>query len=69
MKYYIVKTNNQTGKKDYKRYKCISGFTTNRELCWKFSRQGALKIIKDLKREYRINYEKGILDFSLEEAD
>lgn len=39
MKYYIVMTNNETGLRKYKRYKCISGFTDNKGLCWKFSKQ------------------------------
>lgn len=64
-KYYIRKTNKQTGKVEYKRYKCIDGFSPNKELCWQFSKQGALRIIERLKNEYRANIHN--LEFDLEE--
>ena len=51
MKYYIRMTNKQTGKVSYKRYKCIAGFDVNKDLCWKFSKNGATAIIERLKRE------------------
>lgn len=66
MKYYIRKTNKKTGKVEYKRYKCSDGFSENKDLCWKFSKQGALKIIEVLKNEYRRNIDN--LVFELEEA-
>lgn len=65
-KYYIRKTNRQTGKVEYKRYKCSDGFCQNKYLCWQFSRQGALKIIDRLKNEYRANIVN--LEFDLEEC-
>lgn len=69
-KYLIVKESRVTGKTiiEYKRYKCIDGFTRNKELCWAFSKKGALKIIENLKQEYHINYNKGLIDFYLEEV-
>lgn len=48
MRYYIVKETKYG--KEYKRYKCIDGFSKNKELCWKFSKQGALSIIERLKK-------------------
>lgn len=67
MKYYIKKINKQFNTVQYKRYKCIDGFSSNRDICWKFSKQGALKIIEDLKREYYRNINN--LEFTLEEAE
>ena len=49
-KYYIKMYNPQTDRTKYKQYKCISGFNSNKECCWKFSRQGATKMIEDLKK-------------------
>lgn len=66
MKYYIKKTNKQTGRIEYKRYKCIDGFSRDKSQCWKFSKQGALKIIERLKSEYWRNIDN--LEFELEEA-
>ena len=66
MKYYIKKINKQTGRVEYKQYKCIEGFNPNKSLCWKFSQQGAEKIIERLKIEYRMNINN--LTFELEEA-
>lgn len=70
MKYYIVKTNTRFPedsrfRKEYKHYKCSDGFTNVKEKCWKFTKQGALKIIERLKREYQRNPS---IEFSLEEA-
>lgn len=66
MKYYIKMINKQTGIIQYKKYKCIDGFTRNKEQCWKFSKQGAIKIIERLKYQYRNNIQN--LEFELEEA-
>ena len=67
MKYYIKMTNTQTGTVQYKRCKCTDGFTPNRDLCWQFSKQGALKIIERLKKEYQRNIEN--LTFEIEPAE
>ena len=64
MKYYIKKYNREFNTIEYKRYKCIDGFCKNRELCWQFSKQGALKIIERLKYEYRRNIDN--IEFSIE---
>jgi len=45
-KYLIERNDSKTGRIDYKRYKCIDGFSTDPSICWKFSRSGATKIIK-----------------------
>ena len=66
MKYYIKKTNTQTGRVEYKQYKCSDGFNRNKEVCWQFSKQGAMKIIERLKKEYWRNIDN--LLFELEEA-
>lgn len=65
-KYYIVKKNNQNGTVEYYRYKCIVGWSKKKENCWQFSKQGALKIIERLKREYWRNIKN--LEFSIEEV-
>ena len=67
MKYYIMKTNKQTGRIEYKQYKCSDGFNKNKSLCWKFTKQGALKIIERLKNEYRRNIAN--IEFTLEAAE
>ena len=66
MKYYIMMTNTQFGTVSYKRYNCIDGFSPNTLICWKFSKQGALKIIERLKYEYNAN---PYTQFSLEKAE
>lgn len=67
MKYYIVKET-KFGK-EYKRYKCIDGFSSNKDLCWKFSKQGALGIIERLKKQFSVNYDKGLLKLYMEPAE
>lgn len=66
-KVYIVKHNTQLGTTEYKRYKCIDGFSKNKSECWKFSKAGAAKIIERLKREYVRNIKN--LEFYTEVAD
>lgn len=66
MKYYIKRTAKQFGTVEYKRYKCIDGFSKKKELCWQFSKQGAEKIIERLKDEYRRNINN--VEFELEEV-
>lgn len=68
MKYLIVMESYILKEKEikYKKNKCVDGWTTSPEKCWKFSKNGALKIIEDLKREYRINYDKGLVKFYIE---
>ena len=65
MKYYIKKVNRQFETVEYKRYKCVDGFSGNKQVCWKFSKQSALKIIERLKDEYKRN---GYIYFDLEEV-
>ena len=71
MKYYIKMYDKQRNRTQYKRYKCIDGFCRDKEFCWKFSKQGALKIIARLtdkdRSEYRANLHN--LEFTLEEAE
>jgi len=49
---------------EYKRYKCIDGFSKDKTICWQFSKRGAEKIIERLKREYYRNIDN--LDFDME---
>lgn len=65
-KYYIVMENHQFNTIQYKRYKCIDGFCTDKSKCWQFSKPGAEKIIERLKVEYRRNIEN--LEFRIEEV-
>ena len=41
-KYYVKKEYN--GKILYKRYKCIEGWSADKNICWQFTKQSALKI-------------------------
>lgn len=66
MKYYIKKINDQFGTVEYKRYKCADGFSRNKQICWQFSKYGALKIIERLKEEYKRNIKN--IRFELEEV-
>lgn len=71
MKYYIVMVNKQFNMKEYKKYKCVDGWTRNKEVCWKFSKQGATNIIKRLTDNVRSEYRRNLhnLEFFLEEAE
>lgn len=66
MKYYIKMYNKQFNTIKYKRYKCIDGWSTNKEECWKFTKQSAMNIIERLKFEYRRNINN--IEFTLELA-
>ena len=44
-RYYIIKTTKNGV--EYKRYKCIDGWSKTPENCWKFSKAGATKIVKE----------------------
>lgn len=65
-KYYIVFYNKKTQEKQYYKYKCLEKFVPSKFGCWKFSKQGATKIIERLKYEFRQN---PYAEFYLEEAD
>lgn len=54
MKYFVIKTTKEGI--EYKKYKCIDGWTKNKEICWKFSRQGAKQIADRLNEKYEIPY-------------
>ena len=66
MRYYIKMYNKQFNTIKYKRYKCIDGWSTNKEECWKFTQQSAMNIIERLKLEYRKNINN--IEFTLELA-
>lgn len=45
--YYLIKrTDKQTGRVDYQKCKCLEIFTTEKERCWRFSKQGAKQIVE-----------------------
>ena len=46
-RYYITRTSKKEGKR-YKRYKTIEGWASDKTHCWKFSKQGAKKIVEGL---------------------
>lgn len=54
MKYYVIKTTKYGV--EYKKYKCIDGWTKDKSSCWKFSKQGADGIAKRLNEQYAIPY-------------
>lgn len=51
MKYYVIKTT-RTGVQ-FKKYKCIEGWSNTKADCWKFSKQGAQKIADGLNAYYK----------------
>lgn len=67
MKYYIVMHNKQLNRTLYKKNKCVDGWTPVKDYCWRFSKQGAKKIIERLKYGYRNNIDN--LEFYLEEVN
>lgn len=50
MKYLVIKTTKHGI--EYKRYKCIEGWSKHPDGCWQFSKAGAEKIAKRLNKEY-----------------
>lgn len=54
MKYYVIKTTK--GWIEYKKYKCIDGWSKDKQECWQFSKVGAEKIAKRLNEQ--CGYEK-----------
>ena len=54
MKYYVIKTTKRGV--EYKKYKCIDGWSKTPEGCWQFSKAGAEKIVTRLNKIY--DYEK-----------
>ena len=71
VKYYIKMISYVTSKKNisYRKNKCVDGWSEDKTKCWKFTKYGALKKIESLKHEYKINYQKGLIFFELEEAE
>ena len=67
MKYYIVKINETLNTTEYKRYKCIDGWTLDKNICWQFSKQGAENIIKRLEKAYYRN--RDTVSFMLENVN
>ena len=51
MKYYIKQIDTQLNRVYYKRYKCSWGWTpeAHKDICWKFSKGGAMDIVKRLR--------------------
>ena len=54
MKYFVIKTTKNGI--EYKRYKCAEGWTKDKSICWRFSKQGAQKIADRLNELYAIPY-------------
>ena len=44
MKFYVKRENLSTGKTEYQKCKTLDIWTTDRDACWQFSKQGAQKI-------------------------
>lgn len=55
-KVYIYRVVNHNGRKEYKRTKCSDYWTDKKAVCWKFSVQGAKKIIETYNSYNRTNY-------------
>lgn len=67
MKYYIVMHNKQLNRTLYKKNKCVDGWTPVKDYCWRFSKQGAKRIIEGLQHEYRNNISN--IEFYLEAVE
>ena len=69
MKYYIIKTTKKGI--EYKRTKCLDNWSKTPEGCWKFSEQGAKKIVDRYNQNVNPNgeawYKIGI-HYSIKEA-
>ena len=68
MTYYIKMTDKRDNFVLYKRYKCIEGWTKDKSICWKFSKQGAKGIIKTLMAR-DANWGRDWREYELEEAE
>ncbi len=55
MKYFVTKTTK--GKLEYKKYKCINGWSSNPRECWQFSKVGAQKIVNRLNERCDYNHQ------------
>jgi len=68
MKYYVIETTKNGVL--YKRYKCIEGWTTekHKNLCWKFSKQGARQIADRLNNELN-EYWQNKIHYNIIEAE
>jgi len=55
-KFYIYRIINHNGHKEYKRTKCTDHWSSNKNICWKFSEQGAKKIVKTCEENNPYNY-------------
>lgn len=73
MKYYIrrIKYDHNLLKAyvEYKRYKCVEGFCTDKSMCWKFSKQGARGIIEALNKEFKNYVNAGLMKFDMIPAE
>ena len=58
MKYLIVKTTKDGV--EYRRTKCLGGWTKDKSVCWQFSKQGAKKIVDELNASIPENKKKEI---------
>lgn len=65
MKYYIVMHDKKLNITKYKKNKCVDGWANVKDYCWRFSKQGAKKIVEELRYGYRNNAD---LEFYLEEV-
>jgi len=64
-KYYIKKVHGNHI--EYKRYKCTDGWSRDKIYCWKFSKQGAEKIVERLRLSVHSS-RRNEFEFSIEEA-
>lgn len=53
MKYYVIRTTKNGI--EYKKYKCIDGWSKSPADCWKFSKAGARKIAERLNKACNYN--------------
>lgn len=64
-KFYIKSVHGKSV--EYKRYKCIDGWSRDKSCCWQFSKQGAEKIIERLRSGIHPS-RRNEFEFSIEEV-
>lgn len=72
MKYYIRRTvydGYHPPLVAYKRCKCVDGFSPDKSVCWRFSKQGASGIIKALNEEFKRYVDEGRMSFDMIPAE
>lgn len=60
--YFIRRTSLRTGRVEYKKNKCVDGWSNIKAQCWQFSRSSAKQIVSDLQKFSGNNYYQYLYD-------